>query len=237
MMKTRAIRALSGLTVLGLVAVAGSSANAQVVFQNSNNNGWINAFGSSTSSSVRYGDSGWLSNFTSDTYTLTRITLGMTMSGSSRLGSTKLNFSLHNGDPSGLIYGNGATLYSTQINFVELPDASETGGLSRFDVVIDLPGVSTLGGFNNIGWSVGVENFDSDGMLGFQCGTAFDQITGFYTNNASFYDGSAWSLFSFGPDFNTGVANFTTRIEIPAPGSAALMGAMGLVAGRRRRTA
>lgn len=70
----------------------------------------------------------------------------------------------------------------------------------------------TSAGFNNIGWSVSFNNWVYDGQFGFQVSTASGQAVGFYTSNASFNDGSSWSLFSFGPDTNTGVANFVATI-------------------------
>ena len=117
---------------------------------------------------------------------------------------------------------------------VNLPDTSELGVPAFFNVTIPLPGVVTAGGFNNVGWSVGVSNFDSDGSFGFQCASAFGQPVGFYTNNAAFYNGSSWNQFSFGGGA-FGVANFVATINsVPAP--AAFVPLAGLVmAGRRRR--
>src|SRR5262249_13155815 len=148
----------------------------------------------------RYGDGGWFGNGSSAPVELHDITLGLVMFGSTSNGTTDITFTFNNGDPSGQVFGNGATLYSTTIHNVFLPDASETSGAAAFNLTIPLPGVVTAGGFNNIGWSIGVSNFNSDGSLGFQCSNGFAQPLGFYTNNASYYNGSSWSLFSFGSD-------------------------------------
>jgi hypothetical protein len=225
------MKATSALLVV--IACAGS-ANATVVFQNTFDNGYFTPFSASTPSTVRYGDSGWFGSGSDAPIGLTSITLGFAVAGSTREGSTDLAFSFHDGDPSGLVYGTSATLFSTTIP-VTLPDASELGGPVFFSVTIPLTGVTTLGGFNNVGWSVSVSNFDSDGQFGFQCSSAFGQTAGYYTNNASRYNGSNWSLFSFGSGA-FGVANFVAEIQaVPAPGAVAAFAALGLAAGRRRR--
>ncbi len=221
---------------LAIVCAAAAPAVASVtpVFQNVFNNGTFTPFNSSTSSSVRYGDSGWFGNGSSAPAQLCDITLGLAMFGSTRNGTTDITFTFNDGDPSGLVFGSGATLYSTTIFNVALPDASESSGPATFNLTIPLPGVVTGGGFNNIGWSIGVSNFDSDGSLGFQCSNGFAQPLGFYTNNAAFNSGSGWSLFSFGPDPIFGVANFVATVTVPAPASFGLIG-VAAVAGLRRR--
>jgi hypothetical protein len=93
----------------------------------------------------------------------------------------------------------------------------------------------TTGGYNNVGWSIQLQNYAFGGNFGFQVSTASGQTAGFYTNNASFYNGSAWSLFSFGSDSNFGVANFVATIEVPTPASAGLLVGAGVFALRRRR--
>ncbi len=45
--------------------------------------------------------------------------------------------------------------------------------------------------------------------VGYQVASGATQTAGFYTNNASFYDGSSWSLFSFG----TNPANYSVTFE------------------------
>lgn len=225
-------------SVLAVLAVAGTSASAfaggPVVFQNTWDNGFFVPFNSSTPSSVRYGDSGWFGSGADAPAALCEITLGLVVANSTSVGSTDITFTFNNGDPSGMVFGNGATLYSTTITNVQLPDASETSGVAPITLTIPLPGVSTTGGFNNIGWSIGVQNFSSDGQLGFQCSTTFGQSVGFYTVNAANYNGSSWSLFSFGSNPVTGVANFVTTLTVPAPGVAALLGVAVLGLRRRR---
>jgi hypothetical protein len=132
------------------------------------------------------------------------------------------------------VFGSGAELWSTVIEDVVLP-GDEKADPIYFDLVIDLPEIETLGGFNNIGWSIGVQNFDFDGDFGFQCSTAGGQQVGFYTNNASYYDGTSWSLFSFGADPDTGVANYVATIWTPEPGTLALFGVGLLAIARRKR--
>ena len=117
---------------------------------------------------------------------------------------------------------------------MRLPDTSDIGGPAFFSLTIALPGVFTTGGFNNVGWSVGVSNFNSDGNLGFQCSSAFGQTAGYYTNNASFYNGSSWSLFSFGSGAY-GVANFVADITVPAPHTFTIGLAGAALLARRRR--
>lgn len=226
----------SFVTLLALAGITGSAlAGGPVVFQNNWDNGFFTPFTSSTPSSVRYGDSGWFGSGSDAPAALCEITLGLVVSNSTSAGTTDLTFTFNDGDPSGLVFGTGATLYTTTITNITLPDASETGGVAPIFVTIPLPGVSTTGGFNNIGWSMGVQNFNSNGSLGFQCSSGFAQPAGFYTNNASFYDGSSWSLFSFGPSPITGVANFVTTLTVPAPGTAVLLG-LGVFGLRRRRS-
>lgn len=221
---------------VAIVAASGFAAavQAETVFQNFQDNGFFVPFTAVTPSSVRYGDSGWFGSGSDAPAGLESITLGLAVSGSTRAGSTDLTFTFNDGDPSHLVFGSGSTLYSTTVHAVPLPDTSEAGGPVFYSLTIPLPGVVTAGGFNNIGWSVGVANFDSDGAFGFQCSSAFGQSLGFYTNNASNFDGSAWHLFSFGGG-PFGVANFVAEVRVPGPGSAALAACAGLAAVRRRR--
>ncbi|MEZ6317456.1 MAG: MYXO-CTERM sorting domain-containing protein [Phycisphaerales bacterium] len=216
------------------VAVAPAFAAETAVFSNYNDNGWFNAFDSSTSADVRYGDSGWFGTGSDAGVPLTRIELGLVTTGGTFNGTTDINFSLHDGSPSGLVFGSGATLYSTTITGVDLSMADGSGP-NFFTLSIDLPSVMSLGGFNNIGFAVGVENFSFDGELGFQCASTLAQPVGYYTNNASYYDGSSWSLFAFGSDVTYGVANFVTTIYTPTPGTAGVLALGGLVGMRRRR--
>jgi MYXO-CTERM domain-containing protein len=215
-----------------IAVAAASSAQADVVFRNVRDNGFFTPFNSSTSSAVRYGDSGWFGSGGDAPVELESITLGLAVYNSSRAGSTDVTFTFNDGDPSGLVFGSGATLYSTTVHGVAL-DNTGSGGVSFFDLTIALPGVHTSGGFNNIGFSIGVSNFDSDGSMGFQCSSVFGQVAGFYTNNASSTSGGNWSLFSFGGG-NFGVANFVATITTPAPGTG-MAGAIGLALAARRR--
>jgi hypothetical protein len=219
--------------VVVTLALAGS-AHATVVFSNTFDNGFFTPFSSSTAAGVRYGDSGWFGGGSDAPIGLTGITLGLAMANSTREGSADVRFTFHDGDPSGLVFGSAAQLFSTTVR-VTLPDAAENGGPVFFNLSIPLTGVSTLGGFNNVGWSVSVSNFDSDGQFGFQCSSGFGQTAGYYTNNASWYNGTNWSLFSFGSGA-FGVANFVAELQaVPAPGAVASLAALGLAAGRRRR--
>jgi hypothetical protein len=95
---------------------------------------------------------------------------------------------------------------------VELPAAFGSDP-TYFDVVITLPRVTTLGNFNNVGWSVKCRNFNYAGSFGFQVGTCTAQTTGYYTNNASFNNGTSWSLFAFGANTCTQIAQYSVMIE------------------------
>ncbi len=201
---------------IAIGAVAGLpawSASAQVVFQSNSNNGYFVPFNSANATTVKYGDGGWLSASIPDTYTLTSIKLGLAIQNSTFQGSTDIIFTFNDGDPSGLVFGPGTPLYTTTIPNVTLPDATALGGLQYFDLVVPLPNVKTKGGFNNIGFSIALANYNSDGEFGFQCSKSTGQAVGYYTNNASFFNGSAWSLFAFSQDPTSGVANFVATIE------------------------
>lgn len=215
--------------LVGVLLASAPVLAEEIVFDNAPNNGYFVPFNSSTPAGTLYGDSGWLGN-TGGTFTLTKIRLGLVTQNGTSKGSTDLRFTLNDGSPSGMVFGSGAPLYETTIEDVQLPEGL---GPQYYSITIDVPNVQTLGGFNNIGWSVGVENFDFNGDFGFQCSTAFGQQVGFYTNNASYYDGSNWSLFAFSQDPETGVANFVATMWIPEPTALALLSA-GLLLARRR---
>lgn len=214
-----------------LAAIPGV-ASATTYFKNTNDNGLFTPFNSSTPAGVRYGDGGWLSDFQPGGFTLTGITLGLAAFGGTANGTTDITFTFNDGDPSGLVFGTGNTLYSTTITNVQLI-ADEASPATLFDLYIPLPSIVTAGGFNNIGFSIGVSNFNFDGQFGFQCSSAFGQQIGFYTNNASYYSGSNWSLFSFGPGA-FGVGNFVAEI-VPSPASGMTLAGACLLAARRRR--
>jgi len=231
------VRSCAAPVALAVAGLCASAAHADVVFQNTFNNGFFTPFSSANAATAKYGDSGWLSGGSSSGMTLTSITLGFAAYDSLTAGTTDIKFTFNDGDPSGLVFGPGTTLYSTTITNVALP-ATGAGTGSFFSLTIPLPNVLTSGGFDNIGWSIGLSNYNYAGSFGFQCSTALGQSVGFYTNNASFYNGSSWSLFSFSSNTNTGVANFVATVtnNVPAPGSLALLGlGMGAAARRRRR--
>lgn len=227
------MRSAALVAALAATTAAGES---DVVFSASPNNGFFTPFNSSTPEAVRYADSGWLSNPQPETFFIDSITMNMAAAGGTFGGSFDLVFSFHDGSPSGLVFGTGAELYSTVIEDVTLPQADK-GFAEFFEITVPLPNVETTGGFNNVGWSVGVRNVDYDGDFGFQVSTTIGQTVGFFTNNASTFDGTDWSLFAFSGDPVTGVANYSVEMTgfIPAPGSAAVLVAGGLVMARRRR--
>ncbi len=196
-----------------VTALAAEPALGQVVFETGTDAGFFTPFNSSNASTVKYGDSGWL-GFGPGTppVPLGRMTLRLATYGSITPGTTDIEFTLNDGDPSGLVFGSGAVLYSTVIENVALPEAFGTKP-NFFDVVITLPNVSTLGNFNNVGWSIKCRNFDYAGSFGFQVGTCTSQTAGYYTNNASFFNGSSWSLFAFGSNTCTQIAQYSVMIE------------------------
>jgi hypothetical protein len=206
-------------------------AHADPVFKSINDNGIFTPFNSATPANTRYGDGGWLTNFQPNGIALTEITLGLVTTGGTRNGTTDISFTFNDGDPSGLVFGTGSTRYSTVIRNVPL--TTDEAGPSYFNLTIPLPSIETLGGFNNIGFSIGVSNFNFDGNFGFQCASAFGQPIGFYTNNASQFNGTNWSLFAFGAG-NFGVANFVAEI-VPAPSTGVLLAIGTMLVSRRRR--
>lgn len=223
-MSTRLLAALAG------VAVATTAATADiVVFETAAANGWFTPFSANTPAGTLYGDSGWLGGPAAPPVELTSITLKLAVNQGQTLGSTDLVFTFNDGDPSGFVFGSGATLYSTIVPIV-LPESSE--GPSFFSVDIPIPGVVTAGGFNNIGWSVGVQNFSYDGFFGFETAAGAAQPAGFFTFAASEYSPSfGWSTFSF-----SGAANFGAIVyAVPAPSAAAVLGLSALAIARRRR--
>lgn len=196
---------------LALSAACSSVAHADIVFLNTNDNGFFAPFNSANAATVTYGDSGWIHGPDSPPYAIDSITLSLCVFDSEITGSTDLAITFNDGDPSGLVFGSGQQLYSTVVQDVELP-ATGDEGVIYFDVTVPIPNILTRGGYNNIGWSVKCQNFNSDGSFGFAVATASSQTLGFYTNNASFHNGTSWSLFAFSQDPNTGVANFVATI-------------------------
>jgi hypothetical protein len=226
---TTCLRTTLAFASLAVGLALASPATADVVFQNQSNNGFFTPFNASNASTVKYGDGGWLTGFGSPPVTLASITLGLCVYNGPTAGSTDLVVTLNDGDPSGLAFGSGAELFSTQIRAFELP-ATDLFGVVYLDLTIPLPSIATLGNFNDVGWSVALANFDYAGSFGFQVSTASGQSSGFYTVNASFFDGASWSLFSFGGDPETGVANYVATIE-SAPACQGDLNGDGLVDG------
>ena len=211
--RTASARISTLLAALVAALAPASAASAQVVFETGNDNGYFTPFNSANAGTVKYGDSGWLgSGPGSPGVPLGRMTLRLATFGGEVPGSTDIEFTLNDGDPSGLVFGSGAVLYSTTIAGVELPAAFGTDP-TYFDVVIPLPRVMTLGDYNNVGWSVKCRNFNYTGSFGFQVGICTSQAFGFYTNNASFNNGTSWSLFAFGADICTQIAQYSVVIE------------------------
>jgi hypothetical protein len=211
--RTSSARISTLLAALVAALAPASAASAQVVFETGNDNGYFTPFNSANAGTVKYGDSGWLgSGPGSPGVPLGRMTLRLATFGGEVPGSTDIEFTLNDGDPSGLVFGSGAVLYSTTIAGVELPAAFGTDP-TYFDVVIPLPRVMTLGDYNNVGWSVKCRNFNYTGSFGFQVGICTSQAFGFYTNNASFNNGTSWSLFAFGADICTQIAQYSVVIE------------------------
>ena len=208
-MTPRASQCAFGLLV---ACAAATGASAQVVFQAGSDNGFFTPFNSGNADTLIYGDGGWIGSGSDAPVAIGRITLGLAVYNSRKPGSTDIVFTFNDGDPSGLVFGSGATLYTTVLRNVALP-ATAPSAVDYLEVTIDLPSVLTSGGFNNIGWSVGLENFHYGGDFGFQVSSCAAQFVGFYTNNASYYDGAAWNLFSFGGGC-TGVANYVATIEL-----------------------
>jgi len=196
----------------GLIpAVFTPQALGDPVLQNGWDNGFFTPFNSGNAATVVYGDSGWLGGPAALPIVLGQLDLGLVVFDSPTSGSTDITVTLNNGDPSGLVFGPGSELFRTTFSNVALP-ATEPGGIADFILSVPLPSVATAGGFNNVGWSVRLGNYDYAGSFGFQVSTLSNFTTGFGTNNASFFNGSSWSLFSFGPDPETQSVNFVATV-------------------------
>jgi hypothetical protein len=209
--------AFRALCVAGAGLALGSVAHAggNVVFDATSNNGYFVPFTPTTPLGVVYSDSGWLGDGPGTgsgafPFALEAITLRLASEGGSAGGQLSLIVKIHDGDPSGLVFGSGATLVTRAVTVAVA--ATKAGQPDFVDVTVPLSGVLTRGGFNNVGYSVQIASRSFDGSFGFQCSSATGQAAGFYTNNASFFNGSAWSLFAFGPDPVTGVANYAVTI-------------------------
>lgn len=206
--------------MLPVLIVAGSAFAQGIVFSTGSDNGFFTPFNASNAATVKYGDSGWLGGPDSPPVALNFISLQLaTFSSGTPVpsGSTDLELTITDGDPSGLVFGSGAELYRVVLKGVELP---ATDGLSAsfFSVDVPLPNVRTAGNYNDVGWSVRCIGYQFDGSFGFQVGSCQAQFFGFLTNNASFFNGTAWGLFAFGQDPCTQIAQFSVTIYgEPAP--------------------
>jgi hypothetical protein len=215
----RSIRAM----VIGPLLLAGAAPcmGQTVYFRNQSNNGFFAPFTGATAPTIRYGDSGWFGGPGAAPVQVNRFVLGLAVFGNGEVrepGTMDLTFTVNDGDASGLVFGPGTELYRTTITGVALPGVDDVGP-NYFDLVIDTPPLTTAGNFNNIGWTVSVSNVNFAGSIGFQCSRSTGQQAGFFTNNASFFDGSQWSLFAFSQDPVTGVANFVMEISFQPPAS------------------
>lgn len=199
------------LLAIAAAAATASPLLAETVYWADPNNGFFTPFNRGNAATVRYGDSGWLGGPDAPPVPLASITFELAVVNALLPGRTDLVVTFHDGDPSGLVFGSGAELFSATIRGVDLPAA----GLdpAYFSLTVPLSGVSTLGNFNDVGWSIRCENFDYDGQFGVRVSNCKGQFAGFFTNNASFFNGSAWSLFSFGPDPCLQIASMAVRIE------------------------
>ncbi|MFO0829823.1 MAG: hypothetical protein U0572_16905 [Phycisphaerales bacterium] len=195
---------------MAIGAVAPASASV-VCFKALPNNGYIVPFNPTNWTSVIYADSGWLSASAQPPVTLTKITLEVATYLSNVPGTTDIVFTLNDGDPSGLLFGSGAPLYTVTIPNVPLP-AAPIPTATFFQLVIPLPNVQTLGGLNHVGWSVRMQNYNYPGCFGFRMSNCSGQTAGYYTADASYFDGEAWSLLSFGSGCNN-VVNYAVTLE------------------------
>jgi len=206
-------RPLAALACAAPLALA-ATLSAEVVWQALPNNGIFTPFNAGNAGVVRYGNGGWLGGPDASPVRLESITLELAVFASQTPGSTDIVFTFNEGDPSGLVFGSGTALYSTTITGVQLP--ASPGGETLFQLEIQLPKVMTAGNFNDIGWSIALQNFDYAGQFGFAASDCTGQTVGFYTVNASFFDGKQWSLFAFGQDPCSEIANFAaTIVAIP----------------------
>lgn len=184
------------------------------LYQSSSDNGIFTPLNASNAPFLTYGDSGWIGFGSTPPFAIESITLELATANATANGTADVTVTFNDGDPSGLIFGPGTELRRVVFPSLEIigaPDATLS-----FPLTVNLGGVRTAGGFNNIGFSLAVSNVQFDGSIGFVCSTASGHIAGFYTNNASFRDtrnGPGWGLFSFGPDTDTQIANFTARID------------------------
>ena len=225
------MRCTSPLTLaasaFALSALSTGASAQTAVFDVGNDLGFFAPINSSNAATVRYGDSGWIGPGPgAPGVTLSKITLRLATFGGKTPGSTDIEFTLNDGDPSGLVFGPGTPLFTTTVKGVKLPASSATSA-TFFEIDIPLPNIRTSGGFNNVGWSIKCPNYNYQGQFGFQVATCNTQYVGFYTNNASFFNGSSWSLFAFGQNPCTEVANYSVTIyNAPCSGDIDLNGSI-----------
>ncbi|MFM7184600.1 MAG: autotransporter-associated beta strand repeat-containing protein, partial [Planctomycetota bacterium] len=201
--------------MIGLMACATAwapRAFGDPVLQNAWDNGYFTPFNAGNVATVKYGDSGWLGGPGALPIALDRIDLGLVGFDSPSAGTADVTITVNNGDPSGRVFGNGAQFFSTTLSGVVLP-STPVGEAVGFTLSVPLVGVTTTGGFNNVGWSVRLSNYAYGGQVGFQTSKLSSFSTGFGTNNASYFNGSSWSLFSFGSDPDTKSANFVAAVN------------------------
>lgn len=203
---------LATLSLLASLAITGGACAQAIVFNAGSDNGFFTPFNAANAATVKYGDSGWIGTGSSAPVALGGITLNLATFNALTDGTTDLVITFNDGDPSRLVFGSGDILYSTTITGVTLPAAPMAGSATLFAIYVPLPSILTRGGYNNIGWSVKCQNFSFVGQFGFQVSTCNAQTVGFYTNNASFFNGTNWSLFSFGQDPCTQVANLSAIV-------------------------
>jgi len=212
-----------------LTAPAFAQPTLTSLYENSADNGIFTPFNAGNAANLTYGDSGWIGFGGTTPFALESITLQMATFGGSIDGSADITFTFNDGDPSGLIFGPGTELFRT--TYPDFPLPGSPGETRTFFFTVPLRGVRTSGNYNNIGFSIALSNVQFDGNIGFFCSTAHGQLTGYYTNNASSRDTSvsnAWGLFAFGPDTDTQIASFTTRLDgYATPACAADFGVAG----------
>lgn len=229
------------LTAFAALAVSGSLASADTeVFRSGNTTGYFVPFDSTTPAGTRFGDGYWTGNGGDAPLAgINSITLYLAVLNDTNdaipEGSTDLLFTFNNGDPSGLQFGPGNELFATTVSGVTLPLIAAPDTFEVLEVTIPLPGLTLAGGFNNWGFSLGVQNFNYAGRFGFQNSGEFNFL-GSLTANASEFNPAtnSWSLFSFGPAFPADVANFRTVLTVPEPATLGLLGAAGILVLRRR---
>ena len=231
---------VAAFSLLASLAITGGARAQAIVFDAGSDNGFFTPFNAANAATVKYGDGGWIGTGTSAPVALGRITLNLATFNALTDGTTDLVITFNDGDPSRLVFGSGDVLYSTTITGVTLPAAPIAGSATFFAIDVPLPSILTRGGYNDIGWSVKCQNFSFAGLFGFQVSTCNAQYAGFYTNNASFFNGASWSLFAFGADPCTQVANLSAIVytapcggdidgngTVEAADLAALLGAWG----------